>query len=118
MLFGHDIPIKLVRLIKMCLYETWSRVHVGQHLSYMFSVEECWLRVFENRVLRRIFGPKRNGVTGGGEKPMRSLMSFTECAGDLIEKNEMGGSCSSPAGGRRCAYRVVVGNPEGKRPLA
>jgi hypothetical protein len=26
--------------------------------------EECRLRVFENRVLRRIFGPKRNEVTG------------------------------------------------------
>jgi hypothetical protein len=26
--------------------------------------EEHRLRVFENRVLRRIFGPKRNGVTG------------------------------------------------------
>jgi hypothetical protein len=28
-------------------------------------MEEHKLRVFENRVLRRIFGPKRNGVTGG-----------------------------------------------------
>jgi hypothetical protein len=27
--------------------------------------EECKLRVFENRVLRRIFGPKRDGVKGG-----------------------------------------------------
>jgi hypothetical protein len=27
--------------------------------------EEHKLRVFENRVLRRRFGPKRNGVTGG-----------------------------------------------------
>jgi hypothetical protein len=26
--------------------------------------EECRLRVFENRVLRRIFGPKRDEVTG------------------------------------------------------
>jgi hypothetical protein len=26
--------------------------------------EEYWLRVFENRVLRRIFGPKRDEVTG------------------------------------------------------
>jgi hypothetical protein len=26
--------------------------------------EECRLRVFENKVLRRIFGPKRDDVTG------------------------------------------------------
>jgi hypothetical protein len=31
-------------------------------------MEEHKLRVFENRVLRRIFGPKRNGVTGGWRK--------------------------------------------------
>jgi hypothetical protein len=30
--------------------------------------EEHKLRVFEKRVLRRIFGPKRDGVTGGMEK--------------------------------------------------
>jgi hypothetical protein len=30
--------------------------------------EEHQLRVFENRVLRRIFGPKREGVTGGWRK--------------------------------------------------
>jgi hypothetical protein len=30
-------------------------------------MEECRLRVFENRVLRRIFGPKRNEVTGEEE---------------------------------------------------
>jgi hypothetical protein len=29
--------------------------------------EESRLRVFENRVLRRIFGPKRDEVTGNGE---------------------------------------------------
>jgi hypothetical protein len=31
----------------------------------MLGIEEHKLRVFENRVLRRIFGPKRDGVTGG-----------------------------------------------------
>jgi hypothetical protein len=31
-------------------------------------VEERGLRVSENRVLRRIFGPKRNEVTGGWKK--------------------------------------------------
>jgi len=30
--------------------------------------EERWLRVFENRVLRRIFGPNRDEVKGGVEK--------------------------------------------------
>jgi hypothetical protein len=40
--------------------------------------EERRLRVFENRVLRRIFGPKRDEVTGNGENyKMRSLMICT-----------------------------------------
>jgi hypothetical protein len=38
--------------------ETWS----------LIVREEHKLRVFENRVLRRIFGPKRDGVTGGWRK--------------------------------------------------
>jgi hypothetical protein len=36
--------------------ETWSLEVIR---------EEHKLRAFENRVLRRIFGPKRDGVTGG-----------------------------------------------------
>jgi hypothetical protein len=40
--------------------------------------EERRQRVFENRVLRRIFGPKRDEVTGNGETYiMRSLMICT-----------------------------------------
>jgi hypothetical protein len=31
-------------------------------------MEECRLRVFENKVLRRIFGPKRDEVTGEGRR--------------------------------------------------
>jgi hypothetical protein len=38
--------------------ETWS----------LTAREKHKLRVFENRVLRRIFGPKRDGVTGGWRK--------------------------------------------------
>jgi hypothetical protein len=37
-------------------------------------------------------------------------------AGDKIEKNEMSGTCSA-YGEKRCLYRVLLGNPEGKRPL-
>jgi len=33
------IPTKLVRLIKMCLNETYSRVRVGRHLSDMFPIK-------------------------------------------------------------------------------
>jgi hypothetical protein len=36
------------------------------------------MRVFENKVLRRIFGPKRDEVTGGGENSiMRSFVIRT-----------------------------------------
>jgi hypothetical protein len=38
------------------------------------------------------------------------------CAGDKIEKNEVGGTCSAD-GKERGLYRVLVGKPEGKRPL-
>jgi hypothetical protein len=49
-----------VRILSVVLYgcETWS----------LTVREEHKLRVFEDRVLRRIFGPKRDGVTGGWRK--------------------------------------------------
>jgi hypothetical protein len=40
--------------------------------------EERRLRVFENRVLRRVFGPKRDEITGNGENYiMKSLVICT-----------------------------------------
>ena len=38
------------------------------------------------------------------------------CSGDKLEKNEMGGACSAYGGEERC-IQVLVGKPEGKRPL-
>jgi len=38
-LIEFDIPMKLVRLIKMCLNETYSRVWVGKNLSDMFPIK-------------------------------------------------------------------------------
>ena len=40
-LFEFDIPMKLVRLIKMCLNETYSRVRVENYLSDMFLLKNC-----------------------------------------------------------------------------
>jgi hypothetical protein len=37
--FEFGIPLKLVRLIKMCLNETYSRVRVGRHLSDRFLIK-------------------------------------------------------------------------------
>jgi len=55
--------------------------------------EERRLRVLENGVLRRVFGPKRHEVTGEWRK--------LHCAGGKIEKNVMGGACRSYGGGER-----------------
>jgi hypothetical protein len=58
------------------------------------------------RVLRRVFGPKRDEVTGEWRKlhnELSDLYSLTQyCAGGKIE-NEMGGACGAYGGGERCA---------------
>jgi len=41
-LIEFGISMKLVRLIKMCLNETRSRVQIGIHLSVMFPVKDGW----------------------------------------------------------------------------
>jgi len=79
------------------------------------------MTVFENRVLRRIFGLKRDTVTGEWRKlnieELNDLYSLPNIvSGDQIEKNKMGGACST-YGERRGIYRVLVGKSEGKRPL-
>jgi hypothetical protein len=72
--------------------------------------------MFENRMLRRIFGPKRDEVTGSWRKlhneELRNLYSSPS-------KNRMIKTCRacSTNGEKRTAYRVLVRNPEGKRPL-
>jgi hypothetical protein len=61
-LFRKNVKVRIYKTIVLpvVLYgcETWS----------LTVREEHNLRVFENRVLRRIFGPKRDRVTGGWRK--------------------------------------------------
>jgi hypothetical protein len=77
--------------------------------------------VFKNRVLRMIFGPKRDEVTGEwrrlhtGELYGKVLLA-KYFSSYQIKNNEMGGVCSN-MGKRICAYRVSIAKPEGKRPL-
>ena len=70
--------------------ETWS-------LTWR---EERKLRAFENMLLRRIFGPRRDEVTGEwrrlhNEELNKSILLTQYCAGDKIEKNEMGWACGA-----------------------
>jgi hypothetical protein len=70
--------------------------------------EKHRLRVFENRVLRRIFGPKRE-VDGWWKKLHNDELHKARrlrWAGHVARMGE-----------GRCVYRVLVGKPEGKRPL-
>jgi hypothetical protein len=77
--------------------------------------EECRPTVFENWVLRRIFGPRKDEVTGEGRKlhnvELNDLYSSTNIV-RVIKSRRM-----RWAGQRRDVYRVLMGKPEGKRPL-
>ena len=69
--------------------------------------EERRLRMFENMVLRRIFGPKRDEVTEEWRKLHNEELNDLHCSpntvrGNQTEKNEMGGACSAYGGGERC----------------
>jgi hypothetical protein len=76
--------------------------------------------VFENRVLRSIFGPKRDEVTQQWRKFNKeaslSLLLTQYCGSYKIEKNEMGEACSLN-GEKIGVYRSLLGKSEGKRPL-
>jgi hypothetical protein len=57
-LLSKNLKIRIYRII------IWSVVLYGCEIWSLTLKEERKLRVFENRVLRRIFGPKREEVTG------------------------------------------------------
>jgi hypothetical protein len=81
--------------------------------------KEHRLRVFENRVLRRIFGPKRE-KDGSWRKlhndELHSLYSSPNIVRVISKKMRWAGHVALMGEGRG-VYRVLVGRPEGKRPL-
>ena len=65
------------------------------------------MRVFENRVLRRIFGPKRDEVTGKWRRLHKkdflcSVFLTRYYSGDQVKKTEMGRTCSTYGGEKTC----------------
>jgi hypothetical protein len=83
--------------------------------------EEHKLRVFENRVLRGIFGPKREEGDGSWGKlhndELHSLYSSLNIIRVIKSRRMMWVGHVAHMREGRCVYRVLVGRPEGKRPL-
>jgi hypothetical protein len=92
----------------MVLYgrETWSLTVREEH---------------ELRVLRRIFGPKRDRVTGGWRKlhneEYPDLYSSPSIIRIIKSRRMRWTGHVARMGERRNVYKTLVGKPEGKRPL-
>jgi hypothetical protein len=79
------------------------------------------LRVFENRVLRRIFGPKRDQMTGQWRtlhnEELNDLCSSPNIIRVIKSRRMRWAGHVARMGEKRGAYRILVGRPEGRRPL-
>jgi hypothetical protein len=77
--------------------------------------------VFENRVLRRIFGPKRDEVTGEWRKlhseELHNLYSFQNIIRQIKSRRMRWAGHVARMGEERKLCKVLVGKPERKRPL-
>jgi hypothetical protein len=83
--------------------------------------EEHILRVFENRLLSRIFGPKRDEVRGGWIKlhheELHGLYSSPSIVRVMKARRMRLAGHVARMGEVRGVYNILVGRPEGRRPL-
>jgi len=83
--------------------------------------EERRLRVFENRVLRKVFGPKRDEVTGEWRKlhneELNDLYPLPNIVRVVKSRRMRWAGHVARMGEDRVVQRVLLGKPEGKRPL-
>jgi hypothetical protein len=115
-LLSRNVKVKIglykTIILPFVLYgcETWS----------LTLREEHRLRVFENRVLRRIFGPKRDEVTGEWRKlhneELHKLYSSPDIIRHVKSRRMRWAGHVARMGEERKACKVLVGKPEGKSP--
>jgi hypothetical protein len=114
-LLSKHLKIRIYKtiILPVVLYgcETWS----------LTLREEHRLRVFENSVLRRIFGPKRDEVTGEWRKmhneELCDLYSSPSIIRIMKSRRMRWAGHAARMGEKRKAYSLLVGKPLGKRPL-
>ena len=112
---SKNLKIKIYRTIVLpvVLYgcETWS----------LTLWEERSLRMSENRVLRRIFGPKRDEVTGEWRKLHSEELNDLYCSSNIVRviksRRMRWAGHVARMGERRGVYRVLVVKPEEKSHL-
>jgi len=114
-LLSKNLKIKIYRtiILPVVLYgcETWS----------LKLWEERKLRVFENMVLRRIFGPRRDVVTGEWRRlhndELNDLHSSPNIVRVIKSRRMRWAGHVARMGEERWVYRILVGKPDGRRPL-
>jgi hypothetical protein len=114
-LLSRNVKVKIYKtiILPVVLYgcKTWSLTISEEHRR----------RVFENRVLRRMFGPKRDEVTGEWRKlhneELHNLYSSPDIIRQVKSRRRRWVEHVSRMGEERKVYKVLVGKPEGKRPL-
>jgi len=84
--------------------------------SFTLREERRW-RVFENRVLKRIFGPNREKVAGGWrglhKKQLHSLFAITNIIKVTMSKWIKWAEHVARMGEMRNEYNILIGKPEG-----
>ena len=112
-------PVVRVKLIK--IWKSFRLILYGCENWSLTVREERRLRVFENRVLRSIFGPKRDLVTGECRKlhkeELKHLYSSSNVVRAMKSKRMRWAGHVACMGMKRGVYSVLAGKPEGKRPL-
>ena len=106
-----NLKIKIYRTVilpvVLCGCDTWSLTLRDEHR----------LSVFENRVLRRIFGPKRDAVSGKWRKLHNEELSDLYSSPNIVRVIKSIITHVTGMGEKSGIYRVLVGKPERKRPL-
>jgi hypothetical protein len=114
-LLSKNTKIRVYRniILPVLLYgcETWS----------LTLREEQRRRVFENRVLRRMFGPKREEATQEWGRLHNEELNDLNSSPNLIRviklRRMRWAGHVARMGEKRGVYRILVGTPEGRRPL-